>query len=257
MGISEQLLRTLDTIVGEAMKDDAAVAFSGGLDSGIIAALAGRYGKTMLWTVGSAESYDVEASREMAENMGLPWKHIELRTEEIEEELREMMKLTGTVNPITLSFEIPLFYVLKYSPQKVIMSGQGADELFAGYSKYEGLGDKELNDRMKNDLMNLMNVTLKHEQKVADHFGKKLIYPYLDERILNIVETMDIRDLAPKDLRKEVLREVAVLMDHPEIAAKPKKAAQYGSGTMDALRKVAKKNGTTVSGLISKIAEEL
>jgi len=257
MDISEQLLSALDTIVGEAMEHNAAVAFSGGLDSGIIAALAGKHGNTMLWTVGSKGSYDVEASEEMASSMNLPWEHLELSTETIENELREMIMLTGTVNPITLSFEIPLFYVMKYSSQKVIMSGQGADELFLGYSKYEGMEENELNDHMKADLMNLMNVTLKHEKKVADHFGKTMIYPYLDERILRIVETMEISDLAPREVRKAVLRDVAIRMGHPEVAAKPKKAAQYGSGTMDALRKVAKRNGTTVSGLISKIAEEL
>ena len=257
MDTSEHLLRTLDTIVGEAMGNDTAVAFSGGLDSGIIAALAGRHGRTMLWTVGTKGSYDVEASEEMATSMGLPWKHLELKVDDIENELRQMIELTGTVNPITLSFEIPLFYVMKYSTEKVIMSGQGADELFAGYSKYEGLEENELNDHMKNDLMNLMNVTLEHERKVADHFGKTIVYPYLDERILNIVETIDTADLAPREVRKAVLRDVATRMGHPEIAAKPKKAAQYGSGTMDALRKVAKKNGATVSGLISKIAEGL
>ena len=120
-----------------------------------------------------------------------------------------MILITGTVNPITLSFEIPLYYVSKNVPERMIIGGQGADELFAGYSKYIGLSEDEFKDQREADMASLLTKTLKHESMVADHFGKEILYPYLDERVRAIVERMDIKDIIPGEVRKKTLRDVA------------------------------------------------
>jgi len=253
--VSGKLNFAIDSAVKEMVSEKTAIAFSGGLDSGIVAAIAGKYSDITLYTVGAKDAYDVTASKELAEIMKLKWKHIEIKENELEEEMKEMIRITGTVNPITLSFEVPLFYVLKYASENTVLSGQGADELFAGYSKYVDLEKNELRDQMKADMLNLMEVTIKHEQSVAKEFGKTLKYPFLDQNVIDIVKTIDIEDLEPKDLRKHVLRDVATLIDQPEIALKPKKAAQYGSGTMSMIRAIAKKKRTTVNGLISQLSE--
>jgi len=254
MDVSADLRDALDAAVGDMASGRTAIAFSGGLDSGVAAAMAAAHSEVTLYTAGTEGSYDVRASEELAGIMGLDWKHIVIREEDIVTHLREMISITGTVNPITLSFEIPLFCVLKHSSERVVLSGQGADEIFAGYAKYENLGMDELRCRMNTDMMELVSTTIEHERKTAERFGKTIRYPYLDKRVTDIVESIDIKDIAPKDLRKSFLRDVAVLIGRPEIAAKPKKAAQYGSGTMDAMRKAAKKRGMTVSSLISHIA---
>ena len=253
MAVSEELKNVLDSAVKAMVAERTAVAFSGGLDSGIVAAIAGKYSNVTLYTVGVDDAYDVKASEELAELMGLKWKHIVLKEDELEKDLKEMIRITGTVNPITLSFEVPLFYVLKHSDEDRVLSGQGADELFAGYSKYVDLKEDALRDQMKEDMLNLMNVTIIHEQKVAKEFKKTLNYPYLDKNVIDVVKKISIKDLEPKDVRKAVLREVAIDLDQPEIASKPKKAAQYGSGTMSLLRTIAKKKGTTVNGLIESL----
>lgn len=255
VGIPEELLDALNDVLKEMTDDDTAVAFSGGLDSGVIAAIASRHGKIKLYTVGTEGSYDVEASRELAEMMGLEWQHILLTDDELESNLKEMISITGTVNPITLSFEIPIYYVMKYIPESNILSGQGADEIFAGYAKYENMEHDELRDRMNHDMLTLMRTTEEHENKVARNFNKTLRYPYLSDDVLKIVEKADIADLAPKDVRKAFLRDVAILLNEPEIAAKPKKAAQYGSGTMESLRRIAKRKGMTVNGLIGSLSD--
>ena len=255
-GAAERLRDAIQGAVDEALSSGTAnVAFSGGLDSGIIAAMS--KGRAKLYTVGTEGAYDVTASAELASIMGTEWEHIPLTDGGIGDSLTEMMRITGTVNPITLSFEIPMFYILKYSTEDVVLSGQGADELFAGYAKYVNLRHDELRDRMKEDMIRLTGETMDHERKMAEHFGKRIAYPYMDERVTSLVGSMEIKDIAPGDVRKSVLRDVAVLIGRPEIAAKPKKAAQYGSGTMDMIRSLAKRNGMTVSQLITKIAEGL
>jgi len=242
-----------DSVYEAVSSGSAAVAFSGGLDSGIIAAMAG--GDVTLYTVGTDDAYDVAASEELASLMKMRWKHIPLNDGDIETDLREMMDITGTVNPITLSFEVPIFCILKHCGERTILSGQGADELFAGYAKYQDLGYRELKDKMEEDMMKLTETTMEHERRVAEHFGKRIVYPFMDERVISIVREIDIKDIAPGNVRKAVLRDVAVLIGQPEIASKPKKAAQYGSGTMDIIRSLAKRKGMTISQLISSISE--
>ena len=60
----------------------------------------------------------------------------------------------------------------------------------------------------------------------------------------------------PGDVRKKTLRDVAEEIGQPEVAAKKKKAAQYGSGAMNLFRKVAKKKGMTVNEMITGWSDE-
>jgi asparagine synthase (glutamine-hydrolysing) len=250
----------VSAIKSQVEGEDIAVAFSGGLDSGLVAAIAKDYARSVtLYTSGKDQSYDVVMAQEMSEQLGLPWLHIPLTEDNIEQRLREMISITGTSSPLTLSFELPLFFVCRTVREKYIIGGQGSDELFAGYSKYIGLSDEELTRAMKADLGKLITSTIPHETKVADHFGKKILYPYLDPLVTMQVNAMDLKDLKPKDQdsRKMMLREIARDLGYPFIADKKKKAAQYGSGTMDLVRKVASDKGMTYTELVDQIYKEI
>jgi len=254
----DELTSSLESSIKETVTGKkVAVAFSGGLDSGIVAVLCKKYADVTLYTVGVKDAYDVNASKETAEIIGLPWKHLEISPDILEKELPEMIRITGTVNPITLSFEVPLYFVLKYSDEKIILGGQGADELFAGYSKYVGLSEEEFANVVKDDMIQLMNVTLAHERAVAKSFGKTVIYPYLDKRVVTFVNNIGMHGVSEGEIRKPLLRDVARSLGHPEIAERPKKSAQYGSGTMAAMRSIAKKKKMTVKELVTKMSDGL
>ena len=68
---------------------------------------------------------------------------------------------------------------------------------------------------------------------------------------LDAVGKIDMKDLIPGEVRKENLRKVAEIIGQPEVAAKKKKAAQYGSGAMNLFRKIAKKKGVTVNEMVT------
>ncbi len=252
MDISAELTDVLRTTIrGMVEGKDVAVAFSGGLDSGIVAAIAKEYAHSVkLYTAGVKDAYDVMESKEVAGILGLEWEHILITEVDLEDCIREMVRVTGTVNPITLSFEIPLFYVSKTVKEDLIIGGQGADELFAGYSKYVGLSEGEFKDLREADMARLFNETLAHERMVSEHFGKTVLYPYLDRDVMETVGKIDMKDLIPGEVRKENLRRVAENIGQPVVAAKKKKAAQYGSGAMNLFRKIAKAKGVTVNEMV-------
>jgi asparagine synthase (glutamine-hydrolysing) len=254
----DKLVSSLEASVKEAVSGGkAAVAFSGGLDSGIVAVLAKKYADVMLYTAGLRDSYDARAAEEMAGILGLPWKHLEISEDILEKELPEMIRITGTVNPITLSFEVPLYFVLKYSAETTVLGGQGADELFAGYSKYIGLSGEELANAVKDDTARLLDITLAHELSVAKNFKKTMVYPYLDERVVSFVNSIGMTGVSEGDVRKPLLRDAARSLGHPELAERPKKSAQYGSGTMAAMRSMSKKRKMTVREMVMSMAEDV
>jgi asparagine synthase (glutamine-hydrolysing) len=258
---TENLENAIVSAVRNGVEDqDIAVAFSGGLDSGLVAAIAKDYARSVtLYTSGKDQSYDVVMAREMSEQLGLPWLHIPITEDNIEARLREMISITATSSPLTLSFELPLFFVCRTVHERLVLGGQGSDEMFAGYSKYIGLSEDELNRARKSDIGKLITSTIPHETKVADHFGKKILYPYLDPLVTMEVSAMDLKDLMPKDAdnRKLLLKQVAKNLGYPFIAEKKKKAAQYGSGTMDLVRDVAKQKGMTYSELVESIYKDI
>jgi len=256
MDVSAELTDVLRTVIREMVEGkDVAVAFSGGLDSGIVAAIVREYAASAtLYTAGVKDAYDVLESQSLAEQLGMDWEHVLISEDDLEGSIMEMIEVTGTVNPITLSFEIPLFYVSRRAKESIIIGGQGADELFAGYSKYVGLSEEEFRDLREADMARLFNETLSHESMVSQHFNKKILYPYLDKRVMDVVGRIDMRDLIPGDVRKENLRKVADNIGQPEVAAKKKKAAQYGSGAMNLFRKIAKKKGVTVSDMVREMS---
>ena len=258
----EPLRKALESAVCEAVAGkDIAVAFSGGLDSGIVAALAKNHAKgATLYTVGSRGSYDAAEAEPLADELGMQWVRIPIAEEDVLECLKEMMSVTGTKDPVTLSFEIPLFFVCKNCTEKDIVGGQGADELFAGYSKYVGLDEDALGKKMADDMRKLSEHTLPHERKIAEHFGKKMHYPFLNKDVIETVKGLGLGAVAPAGgaaSRKRALREVSDLIGYPNISAKEKKAAQYGSGAMALIKKICRERNTTYAGLIEMLCGEV
>ncbi|MEA4977622.1 MAG: asparagine synthase-related protein [Methanomassiliicoccaceae archaeon] len=257
---SERIGEALDSAVRDAVSGKkVAVAFSGGLDSGLVAALAAKYAESVvLYTAGSDVSYDVINSRDASSKMGLPWIHIPLHEGNIETILREMVRFTGTTSPLTLSFEVPTFCVTKGSEEKFILGGMGSDELFAGYHKYMGMPEEEFRRNSAEDMEKLMTEVVEHEDKVAVASGKTMIRPFTSPEVQNVARSIPFGILEPKDesSRKAVLKVLALSWGLDFIADKSKKAAQYGSGATDLIKATAKRKGMTQHQYISMICKE-
>lgn len=247
------LLEALDRAVRSMTEGrDIAVAFSGGLDSGVVAVLAKKYARSVrLYTVGTDDSYDVKAARDMCQHLDMEWEHIVLDEDSLIEGLRESIKVTGTVDPIVLSFEVPLMMILPRVKETYVIGGQGADETLWGYSKYLDLSESELRTVVERDMRKLREVTLAHESKMASKYGKTVLYPFLDSVVQDAVSDLPFEYMRPVgDDRKRPLKDAALELGYPGIAGKTKKAAQYGTGSMNMIKRIAKRNGQSVSEFI-------
>ena len=256
MSHAENLLIGLKkAIVEMSPSENVGVLFSGGLDSSIVAALLAQNCPVTLYTVGTEGSYDLLAGQQAASLMNLPWQGIIIEEEELIAAIPEMVKIAGTVNPIIISFEIPLYFVSKRAPESHLFSGQGADELFAGFARYFDMVDSQREEQMDVDMAKLLTETIAHETAIAKNFHKEVHYPYLHPMVMEMVREMPMEEKMNGDVRKAVLREVGRNIGLGEVAERKKKAAQYGSGSMRAIKVVAKKRGTTVRSLILELAE--
>jgi len=246
----EELVAVLAHILQEEIqcKKSLAVAFSGGLDSGIIAYLL-RDCEAKFYTVGVEGNRDFENAKNAAKLLNLDLQTIEIGENDILEGLLFLKQVDPEISILEASFELPLYFVCSYESEDFVMTGQGSDEIFGGYKKY--LEKPEL---MKDDLKRLLNRTWPREKRIATLLGKKLLTPYLSKRVLefslNLSAEMKIRD----GVRKYILREAAKLLGVPEsIYMREKKAAQYGSGIWKVIKKMAKKDGKSVEEFFASL----
>ncbi|AEC52720.1 asparagine synthetase, putative [Pyrococcus sp. NA2] len=218
------------------------VLFSGGLDSSLIAKIASEYSKVVLYTSGTEDSKDIEWARKVADELGLKLRESVFSKEDVEAELERIMFAIEEPNPMNLAIAIPLYFSTKKAKEdgvKILLSGQGADELFGGYAKY-----MENPGLMLKDIEELGEKNLARDDKVSMLNGVEVRYPYLDLPLAILALNVPLELKINGNRRKVILREVAKKMGLPEwIAEREKKAAQYGSNAQKILRKIAKSRG--------------
>lgn len=235
------LARLLDESVAQVCKgkERVGIAFSGGLDSGVIAHLAKRRSKVTAYTVVADErAKDAKASVEAALCLDIEHHMIIPSQDEIATAAGRITSVTGISDQFTLSFELPLYLVLSKAKEKDILSGQGADELFGGYARYIRMSESELADSLRNDPASAIALAGK-ERRLAVASGKELHQPYLAKGIIEFAATIPSSAKVSNGSRKVILREAARRLGiDKKIASREKRAAQYGSGMQKALKRL-------------------
>ncbi len=256
-----ELSKAIDDSVRRICEDKrVGIAFSGGMDSGLLAALASKYAKSVTcYTCGTDDAFDVAAGKELAKKLGLPWVQCRISEKNIEETIRELILATGVSDPFTISYELQLFAVCREADERVILSGQGSDEYFGGCASSVNDDDSEYTAFTNWGIERMMKVSQPCELAIASHFKKQLRYPYLDENVIRCIGELDPEELRPRSLdeRKNVLKTVATELGFPILAHRTKKASQYGSNTTELIRDMARSKGLRYNGYIAGIYESL
>ncbi|HLF06357.1 MAG TPA: asparagine synthase-related protein, partial [Thermoplasmata archaeon] len=181
-------------------------------------------------------THDLDAARDSARLLGIGLQEVIVSEKEVEDACSELAEVIGTTDLFILSFELPLWFVARDASEREILLGQGADELFGGYSRYQRLAGKDLETELRNDALSLLDV-VEREESIAKRFRKEFLYPYLDRGVMEIAMSLPLEEKVGPKGRKYALQEAAIRAGMPEhLARKQKKAAQYGSGTWRALR---------------------
>lgn len=233
--------------------DKVGILFSAGIDSTILTKVCQILKKEIiLYCVGSEDSIDIKFARETARSMKLPLKTRIIDIDDVDRYLPRVLDAIEEFNIMKLGVGMPAYIAAEMAHAdglKVMLSGQGADELFGGYHRYLKLYEEMGEDTQKSlneDIMNLYHVNLQRDDAVTMAHGIELRVPYLDLDIINTAINIPIKyKIKGKNdkLRKCILREVGADLGLPdEIVNRPKKAAQYGSGIHKMLKKVLKED---------------
>lgn len=249
----EDLKNELKTNLLEATKkrtknlDHVALLFSAGVDSTLIAILLKKLNvNTTLYTIGTENSQDLKFSKKVAKDIDLPLKTWIINQEIIEKQLEDTINTIEDTNLMKIGVGMTIKLTSQLASkdnQKVILSGQGADELFCGYNRYKNKYDSpaELLDELTHDLNNMYHVNLERDDKATMSNSIELRVPFLDRNVIETAVKTPIKYMLHSNedkIRKHILREVAYEMGVPEyIAFRPKKAAQYGTGIDKIIKK--------------------
>ena len=228
------------------------VAFSGGVDSSLLASICHHLGKQVtLITIGFSGSHDINFSKSVASKMAMDHIIHEIDYGDFQENLQLIRQAINCENTSHIENCIAFFYICRTAKQNhlnVVLSANGCDELFCGYDRYRSAysqeGEKEISMLMKYNLANEFAL-IKEIKIVAAQLGVQVIQPFLSHKFIQFAKTIPIDQKinGPDDLiRKHILRQIALDIGVPiESAMKPKKALQYGSSIHKSYKKTVRR----------------
>lgn len=242
---ANDLLTVLRISVSKAISGESrvAVAYSGGLDSSLVASLAKESTEVQCYTCGFSASYDLRNAKTFAESESLSVELISPTRTELLSLVAEAALILDTKDPVRIAYTVPLLCVLEHSKETRVLAGNGADELFGGYAKYAGSNDPRAMMSLDLEKMLLEGNLL---SSAARGLGKELGLPFASEELIAFAGRTDLDKKIGGGGRKIILRQVAELLRLPS-RSRPKKAAQYSSGVMEEMRKEAKRHGLGLS----------
>ncbi|MBF6620294.1 MAG: asparagine synthetase B [Patulibacter sp.] len=169
------------------------VFLSGGLDSSLVAAIAARWCErngTILHTfaIGTPGSPDIAAAREVAEFLGTEHREFAYDADDALDVLPEVVRSIESFDPGLVRSAVPNYVLARETSEhvKVVLTGEGADELFAGYAYMAEITDaEELHAELERTVGSLHNLNLQRCDRVTMAHGVEARVPFLE---LDVIE---------------------------------------------------------------------
>ena len=238
----------LTDAVESVATDDLAVAFSGGVDSAVVAALYDR----PAYVVGFPESHDVRAARSAARAMDLDLRVVELTVDTLEAVVPEVARAIDRTNAMDVEIALPLFVAAERASDdgfEHLAVGQGADELFGGYAKVAHAADDSRLDAdavagARREVIRTLPDQLPRDVLAIRAGGVQPVAPLLDDRVVRAALALpDELLVTARGERKWALRLAAREFVPDRVAFREKKAIQYGSLVARELDRLAREAG--------------
>jgi len=207
---------------------------------------------------------ETEEAKRAADDLNLPLRVYLYRETDVGKAVSKVVELIEEPDPVKASIGVPFHWTTEKTVEagfKVLLAGQGADELFGGYQRYVNAylshGVERVRKTMFDDIVKLHESNIERDVKICDFHNVELRLPFASYQIAEFAVTLPIELIIERkadSLRKLVLRKVAENIGlPPSIAEKPKKAVQYATGINNALKKLARKQKTTVTEYVNKL----
>ncbi len=227
-------MKALDESVGRNLGDG--ILLSGGLDTSILAYLASKRIKLTAFTAAfqGSGAPDIGYATLMANRLGL--KHLihHFDKNELLESIRVVVKIMDSFDPMEIRNSATIYTCLKYAKEngaKRVMTGDGCDELFIGYSFLHGLGEDDLISALQKmwGVMHFSSVPL------AEFLGMEAKLPYIDPEFKKFAMDLDpslkVRKEDGQTWGKWILRKAFEKVLPPEVVWRAKTPIEFGSGT--------------------------
>lgn len=245
-------VETLRTAIRDAIesveRDQLAVAFSGGIDSAVLAAEL----DVPLYTVGFPDSHDITAARSVAARLGAQTRVVELDHGMLERAIPNVVSAIGRTNAMDIQIAVPLYVLAEHVSADGfdrLALGQGADELFGGYTKVARAPDDPRVEAdtirgARREMIETIPTQLERDWLTIQSTGVTPVTPFLQDCVVRAALSLP-GELLVSDAgeRKWALRLAARAWLPDKVVFREKKALQYGSLVARELDRLARQAG--------------
>lgn len=239
------------------------VLLSGGLDSSIISAVTKRFAakrvedqdKSEAWwpqlhsfAVGLEGSPDLKAAKAVADHLGTVHHEIHFTVQEGLDAIRDVIYHIETYDVTTIRASTPMYLMsrkIKAMGIKMVLSGEGADEVFGGYLYFHKAPNaKEFHEENVRKLLALHMYDCARANKAMSAWGVEARVPFLDKKFLDVAMSINPADKmcgSNGKMEKHILRECFSSYLPESVAWRQKEQFSDGVGYswIDTLKEVA------------------
>ncbi len=262
----DHLRRAMEDAVHRQLMSDVpyGVLLSGGLDSSVVSAIAKKYAarrvesndlKDAWWpslhsfAIGLKGSPDLEAARKAAEHIGTIHHEVYYTVQEGLDAIRDVIYHIETYDVTTVRASTPMYLlarVIKSMGIKMVLSGEGADEIFGGYLYFHKAPNaKAFHEETVRKLSKLHLYDCLRANKSLAAWGVEGRVPFLDKEFMDVAMRLNPEDKRPKDgkIEKWVVRKAFEDILPESITWRQKEQFSDGVGYswIDSLRDLAAK----------------
>lgn len=217
------------------------VILSGGLDSTLtLLHVREMHPDCVAFTIGAPGSQDLAYARRLTAELGVPHEVIELRPGDIKlADVREAIRLgelTEYGDIINEVVSVPLFRRIHQLGVKVVLSGDGSDELFGGYPMYFQASEDQARRLFLHKIRNLCRTELQRLDRASMGHGTELRVPFLDPALVELAMRLPREFKQRHGQDKWILRHAFADFVPDYIRRRPKDMMSYSSGLHERAR---------------------
>lgn len=261
---SNNLLGLLENAVKKRLpskNQKLGIFLSGGLDSSIVTTLSQKYHNNIYYFIlGASGEDDARMAKLMVNKLGL--KNVTRvpipKNHELKKFLQEVVYHTESYNPSIISNGLATYLLSKEARKqgvKVILSGEGADELFGGY--HYGLDNKQWKLIQSSLISDLHFTELRRLDLTSMAHSVEVRCPFLDQKVTGFAKNLKSESVFKFNKNKIILRATFAHLLPNEIATRKKMSFDVGSGIRKMVVEFLTQNNNTEKEELYKIWREI